>query len=74
MGAGAGMPAVCPQEWTSAENASAFSCCGKNQSLCVVLEEGGIWSQLVKVSFLNYCVRVLPYLQVWFGGAGGKGK
>lgn len=68
------MPAVCPQEWTSAENASAFSCCGKNQSLCVVLEEGGIWSQLVKVSLLNYCVRVLPYLQVWFEGAGGKGK
>lgn len=61
------MPAVCPQEWTSAENASVSSCCGKNQSVCVILEEDGIWSQLVKVSLLNYCVRVLPYLQVWLG-------
>ena len=56
------MPAVCPQEWTSAENASAFSCCGKNQSVCVVLEGRGIWSQLVKVSLVSYCVRVLPLL------------
>lgn len=49
VGAGAGMPVVCPQEWTAAENASAFSCWEKNQSVCVVLEEAGIWSQLVKL-------------------------
>lgn len=62
------MPAVCPQEWTSAENTSAFACCVKNRSACVVLEQGGIWSQLVKMSLLHYCVRVFPCLQVGFGG------
>lgn len=44
------MPAVCPQEWTSAHHASAFACWEKNQAACVVLEEG--WSQLVKVCLL----------------------
>lgn len=73
MGAGAGMPAVCPQEWTSAENSSVFSCSGKNQSVCVVLEEGGIWSCLVKVSLSNYCIRVFfPTCKSGLVGGGGK--
>lgn len=51
------MPAVCPQEWTSAHHASAFACWGKTQAACVVLEEGGIWSQLVKVCLVIAALR-----------------
>lgn len=65
------MPAVCPQECTSAHHASAFACWGKNQAACLVLEKGGIWSQLVKVCLLITALGVLPTCKF---GLGGKKK
>lgn len=65
------MPAVCPQEWTSAHHASAFACWGKKQAACVVLGRRWYLESACKSLLIDYCTGVLPTCKF---GLGGKKK